>query len=106
MVMEGLSADAAGRRVEWRSSRAGAGQYIENTATCCRRCTSSVPFWALSTRNSTEAQAEAKSVSFQLQWDSLTHLSVTVEWASYELDTIADQGDQTELNIKQRFSWF
>lgn len=52
-VMEGLAAGAAGQRVETSFSRADAGLCTGNTATCCRRCTSSVPSWALNTQNST-----------------------------------------------------
>lgn len=58
MVTEGLAAGAADQRVEWSLSHAGAGLCTGNTATCCRRCTSSVPSGALNTQNSTEAQAD------------------------------------------------
>lgn len=57
-VTEGLVAGAADQRVEWSLSRAGAGLCTGNTATCCRRCTSSVPSEALSIRSSTETQAD------------------------------------------------
>ncbi len=52
-VMEGLAAGAVGQRVEWSFSHADASLCTGNTATCCRRCTSSVPSWALNTQNST-----------------------------------------------------